>query len=172
MNYVFSNVALRRMIWARWTSNTDSTRETISVDDLGTPGIEFLAPVTKALMLLFCNTSSYKTNISTCPGVLEDSKSSGDLDDENPALIACRYDFMMSTYDPQAMLTMFKSSLFLNSLLRVKKLVNSDCRFGFCMKNCIYSQLEMARALDFEPQIRNVQILVPNNAISYHTSPP
>ena len=62
--------------------------------------------------------------------------------------------------------------IFLNFLLRVKELVNSDCRFGFCMKNCIYSQLEMPRVLDFDPKLRNVQTLVPKNAISYHTSPP
>ena len=27
----------------------------------------------------------------------------------------------------------------------------------------------MSRVLDFDPKIRNVQTLVPNNAISYHT---
>ena len=40
------------------------------------------------------------------------------------------------------------------------------------MKNYIHSQLEMSRVLDFDPKIRNVQTLVPKNAISYHTSPP
>ena len=61
--------------------------------------------------------------------------------------------------------------IFLIFLLRVKELVNSDCRFGFCMKNWLHSQLEMSRVLDFDPKIRNVQTLVPKNAISYHTSP-
>ena len=61
--------------------------------------------------------------------------------------------------------------MFLTFLLRVKELVNYDRRFGFCMKHRIYSQLEMSRDLDFDPNIRNVQTLVPNNAISYHTSP-
>ena len=60
----------------------------------------------------------------------------------------------------------------LNFIVRVKELVNSDCRFGFCMNNCIYSQLEMSRVLDFDAKITNVQTLVPKPAISYHTSPP
>ena len=30
----------------------------------------------------------------------------------------------------------------------------------------------MSRVLDFDPRIRNVQTLIPKNAISYHTSPP
>ena len=55
-------------------------------------------------------------------------------------------------------------SIFLDFLLRVKKLINSDRRFGFCMKNCIYGQLEMSRILDFDPRIGNVQTLVPKNA--------
>ena len=62
--------------------------------------------------------------------------------------------------------------VFLNFLLRVKDLVNSDCRFGFLVKNCIYSQLEMSRILNSEPKIRNFQTLVPKNAISYRMSPP
>ena len=61
--------------------------------------------------------------------------------------------------------------MFLNFLLRVKESVNSDCRFGLCMKNCVYSQLEMSRVIDFDPTIRNVQTLVPKHA-TYHTSPP
>ena len=56
--------------------------------------------------------------------------------------------------------------VFLNFLLRVKELVDSDCRFGFCMKNCIYGQLDMSRILDFDPKIRNVQTLAPKHAIS------
>ena len=40
------------------------------------------------------------------------------------------------------------------------------------MKNCICSQLEMSRVLDFDPKIRNVQTLVPKNVISPLTSPP
>ena len=63
-------------------------------------------------------------------------------------------------------------SIFLNFLLRVKDLVNSDCRFGFLVKNCIYSRLEMSRILNSEPKIRNFQTLVPKNAISYRMSPP
>ena len=62
--------------------------------------------------------------------------------------------------------------VFLNFLLRVKDLVNSDCRFGFLVKNCIYSQLEMSRILNSEPKIRNVQTLVPKNVISYRMSSP
>ena len=62
--------------------------------------------------------------------------------------------------------------VFLNFLLRVKDLVNSDCRFGFLVKNCIYSQLEMSRILNSEPKIRNFQTLMPTNAISYRMSPP
>ena len=61
---------------------------------------------------------------------------------------------------------------FLNFLLRVKDLVNSDCRFGFLVKNCIYSRLEMFRIVNSEPKIRNFQTLVPKNAISYRMSPP
>ena len=61
--------------------------------------------------------------------------------------------------------------IFLNFLLRVKELLNSDRRFGFCMKNCIYSQLEMSRILDFDSKIRIVQTLVSKNAISYRMSP-
>ena len=56
--------------------------------------------------------------------------------------------------------------ILLNFLLRVKELVNSDCRFGFCMKNCIDGQLEMSRVLDFDPKLRNIQTLVPKHAIS------
>ena len=62
--------------------------------------------------------------------------------------------------------------IFLNFLHRVKELVNSDCRFGFCMNNCIYSQLEWSRILEFGPTITNSQTLVPKKAISYHMSPP
>ena len=62
--------------------------------------------------------------------------------------------------------------VFLNFLLRVKELVNSDCRFGFCMKNYIYSQLEMSRVLDVDLKIIHVQTLVAKNIISYHMSPP
>ena len=52
--------------------------------------------------------------------------------------------------------------IFLNFILRVKELVNSDCRFGFYMKNCIYSQLDMSRIPKFGPKIRNPQSLAPN----------
>jgi len=62
--------------------------------------------------------------------------------------------------------------IFLNFLLRVKELANSDGRFGFCMKNCIYSKLEWFRILKFAPKTRIVQTLVPTDAISYHMSPP
>ncbi len=62
--------------------------------------------------------------------------------------------------------------VFLNFLLRVKKLVNSEFRLALCMKNCIYGQLEMSRILDFDPKIRNVQTLVPTNVSSYRMSPP
>ena len=62
--------------------------------------------------------------------------------------------------------------VFLNFLLRVKDLVNSDCRFGFLVKNCKYSKLEMSRILNSEPKIKNVQTLVPKNALSYRMSPP
>ena len=65
-----------------------------------------------------------------------------------------------------------RRSVFLNFLLRVKELVNSDCKFGFCMRNCIYGQLEMSRILNFDPNIRNIQTLAPKHAISYHMSPP
>ena len=56
--------------------------------------------------------------------------------------------------------------LFLNFPARVKELVNTDCRFGFCMKNYIYSQL------DFDTRIRHVQSLVRKNVFSYGMSPP
>ena len=62
--------------------------------------------------------------------------------------------------------------VFLSFLLWVKELVNSDCRFGFLVKNCIYSQLDMSRIPKFDPKIRNSQTLTPKSAISYHTSPP
>ena len=57
----------------------------------------------------------------------------------------------------------------LNFLLRVKELVDSDCRFGFYMKNCTYSQLEISRIPNFSPKIRNSQTLGLKSAISYHT---
>ena len=41
-----------------------------------------------------------------------------------------------------------RTPYFLIFLLRVKELLNSDRRFGFCMKNCIYGQLEMSRILN------------------------
>jgi len=53
----------------------------------------------------------------------------------------------------------------------VKELVNSDCKFGFCMKTCIYSQLEWSRILKFGPIRRKSQTLAPKNAISHHMSP-
>ena len=62
--------------------------------------------------------------------------------------------------------------VFLNFLLWVKELVNSDCRFGFLVKNCIYSQLDMSRIPKFDQKIRNSQTLAPKSAISYPTSPP
>ena len=62
--------------------------------------------------------------------------------------------------------------IFLNFPLRVKELVNSDCRFGFLVKNSIYSQLDMSRILEFDQKIRNVKTLAPKNTIYYHTSPP
>ena len=43
--------------------------------------------------------------------------------------------------------------VFLNFLLWVKELVNSDCRFGFLVKNCIYSQLDMSRIPKFDPKM-------------------
>ena len=46
---------------------------------------------------------------------------------------------------------------FLKFLLRVKELVNSDCRLGFGMKNYI-SQLEMSRILIFDPNIRHSRL--------------
>ena len=46
---------------------------------------------------------------------------------------------------------------FLNFRPWVKELVNSDCRFGFLVKNCIYSQLNMSRIPKFGPKIRNSQ---------------
>ena len=61
---------------------------------------------------------------------------------------------------------------FLNFLLRVKELVNSDCRFGFYVKNCRYSQLGMSRILNFGPKIRNAQTLAQKSVISYPMSPP
>jgi hypothetical protein len=42
-------------------------------------------------------------------------------------------------------------SIFLNFIVRVKELVISDCRFEICIKNCIYSQLEMSRILICDP---------------------
>ena len=62
--------------------------------------------------------------------------------------------------------------VFLNFLLRVKELVNSDCRFGFLVKNCVYSQLDVLRILEFGQKIRNSKTLAQKNAISYHMSPP
>ena len=61
---------------------------------------------------------------------------------------------------------------FLNFLLWVKELVNSDCRSGFLVKNCIYSQLDMSRIPKIGPKIRNSQTLAQKSAISYHMSPP
>ena len=48
------------------------------------------------------------------------------------------------------------SLIFLNFLLWVKELVNADCRFGFLVKNCAYSQLVMSRIPKFGPNIRNL----------------
>ena len=62
--------------------------------------------------------------------------------------------------------------LFLNFLLWVKELASSDCKFGFYMKNCIYSQLDMSRTPKFGPKIRNYHALAPKSAISYRMSPP
>ena len=58
--------------------------------------------------------------------------------------------------------------VFLNFLLWVKELVNSDCRFGFLVKNCIYSQLDMSRIPKLGPKIRSSQSLAQKNVISYH----
>ena len=62
--------------------------------------------------------------------------------------------------------------VFLKFLCRVKELVNSDCRFGFLVKSCIYSQLDTSRIQKFDPKIRNFQTLGPKNSISYRMSPP
>ena len=62
--------------------------------------------------------------------------------------------------------------VFLKFLLRVKELVNSDCRFGFLVKNLIYSQLKTSRILDSDPKIGNFHTLGSKNAISYRMSPP
>ena len=48
-----------------------------------------------------------------------------------------------------------RRSAFLNFLLMVKDLVNSDYRFGFLAKNCVYSHLDMSRISNFGPKIRN-----------------
>ena len=48
--------------------------------------------------------------------------------------------------------------VFLNFLLWVKELVNSDCRFGFLVKNCIYDQLE--RAGDQNLNQKNIKLHV------------
>ena len=48
--------------------------------------------------------------------------------------------------------------VFLNFLLWVKELVNSDCRFGFLVKNCIYSQLDMSRIPKFGQKMHLKQI--------------
>ena len=39
--------------------------------------------------------------------------------------------------------------VFLNFLLRVKEFVNSDSRFGFLVKNCMYGQLDTSRIRNF-----------------------
>ena len=62
--------------------------------------------------------------------------------------------------------------VFLNFLLRVKESVNSDCRFGFLVKNCIYGQLDMSRVQKNGPKIRKSETLTTTNAISYDMSPP
>ena len=49
--------------------------------------------------------------------------------------------------------------VFLNFLLRVKDLVNSDCRFGFLVKNCIYSQLDMSRIPKYAQKLIVVEFL-------------
>ena len=61
---------------------------------------------------------------------------------------------------------------FLKFLLRAKELVNSDCRFGFLVKNCIYSQLDMSRILKFGQQIISSKALAPKHAIPYRMTPP
>ena len=63
-------------------------------------------------------------------------------------------------------------TVFLHFLLWVKELVKSDFRFGFLVKNCIYSHLGMSRIENFDPKIRNSQTLATKNEISYHMSPP
>ena len=62
--------------------------------------------------------------------------------------------------------------IFLNFPLRVKESVDSGCRFGFYMKNCRYSQLDMSRIQNSGQKIRNSQTLAQKSAISYHMSPP
>ena len=62
--------------------------------------------------------------------------------------------------------------IFLNFLLWVKDLVNSDCRFGFYMKNCIYSQLDMSRILNFGQKINLPDSRTEKyNLLSYDPSP-
>ena len=56
--------------------------------------------------------------------------------------------------------------------LRVKALADFDCTSAHSDSARQAVKLEMSRVFDFDPEIRNVQTLVPKNTISYHTSPP
>ncbi len=62
--------------------------------------------------------------------------------------------------------------VFLNFLLWVKELVNSDCRFGFLLKNCIYRQLDMSRIRNFGQKHKKFPGSRSESAISYRMSPP
>jgi len=47
-----------------------------------------------------------------------------------------------------------KNYVFFHFLIRVKELVNSDCRFGFYAKTCVCSQLDMSGIQKFDPRVQ------------------
>ena len=49
----------------------------------------------------------------------------------------------------------FSNFVFLNFLFLVKELVNSDCRFGFLVKNCIYRLMDRSGSQETDENPRN-----------------
>ena len=47
---------------------------------------------------------------------------------------------------------------FLIFLLRVKEFINYDCRFGVCMKNCMYSHVGMSRIPTFNTRSKKIRL--------------
>ena len=64
----------------------------------------------------------------------------------------------------------FLNSVFLNFLLWVKELVDSDCTFGFLMTSCRYGQLDMSTLSKFDPNIPYKQIIIFINLVNVNFS--